>query len=348
MHTENKFYKICIFLFLLTLLLWLSIFPLKSSFDTGDVAVEGLYLFCALLSLLIIYKLDDARLVAGWFLFVYGLFVDFLDEFTHEPDFLSVYFEAFLTASGLLIIASGFYYHLREWEQTNEQLRYEISFKETLLDVMRHDLLNLANVVKGYSDLLSKTNPDPDTTRYLDKIRKGNDAQIKMIKDISELARLESVTAITFQEMDLSLILKEALNESAFLYHERNIQIINELEGAYPVHANNILKQAFVNILSNAAKYSPEGSSVRIYAEDVDAYWRINIADSGPGIADEDKVHIFKRFSRAHKGSTSGSGIGLAIVWHIILLHKGSVNVHDNPAGGSIFSLEIPKVNSEF
>ncbi|MBP2030700.1 PAS domain S-box-containing protein [Methanohalophilus levihalophilus] len=84
-------------------------FPLKSPFDIEDVFIEGIYLLFALFSLYMIYRLGSFSLLLGWFIFIYGLTFDFLDEFTKEPDLFSVHLEGFLTAAGLLIIAVGFY-----------------------------------------------------------------------------------------------------------------------------------------------------------------------------------------------------------------------------------------------
>ncbi|MEA1985793.1 MAG: PAS domain-containing sensor histidine kinase [Euryarchaeota archaeon] len=422
--------------------------------------------------------MNNVRLLTGWFLFVYGLLFDLLDEFTKEPDLFSVHFEAFLTSSGLLLIALGFYNHFRDWDQTktelqqnhrrmelaseieqqgvwevdlkedktyfsphcylilgydshnrmdlniwkalihpedadfvlpaikqamlqrkpidnefrmkaangewrwihikagffdvnsnseldllvgtaiditarkkaedklhlyNGRLKHEIDFKEMLLDILRHDLLNPAGVVKGYADILSGKDLDPQVTGYVEKIKKSNDALIVLINNASELARIQSLEEIPFRRMDLSSMIDETLDELDPVFRKKDIAIVNELKGAYPIKANPILKLVFVNLFSNAAKYSPEGSIVRVYIEDSNDFWRVNIVDSGPGIADEDKNKIFERFSRVHKGNIKGSGIGLAIVRHILKLHQGDVGVKNNPQGGSIFFAGIRK-----
>lgn len=107
--------------------------------------------------------------------------------------------------------------------------------------------------------------------------------------------------------------------------------------------ANHVMHDVFFNLLSNAIKYSPDGAKIIVAVEDAGQRWRISFKDSGPGVADKDKERIFERFLRLERGNIKGTGLGLAIVKRAVELHSGRTWVEDNPEGGSIFYVEIPK-----
>jgi signal transduction histidine kinase len=90
-------------------------------------------------------------------------------------------------------------------------------------------------------------------------------------------------------------------------------------------------------------KYAPKGKRIIIDSIDTGEFWRIRVIDFGEGISDADKPRIFDRFLRIEKKGVKGSGLGLAIAERIVELHKGRIWVEDNPEGGAVFVVEIPK-----
>ncbi|MGM0770736.1 MAG: sensor histidine kinase [Halobacteriota archaeon] len=106
-----------------------------------------------------------------------------------------------------------------------------------------------------------------------------------------------------------------------------------------------MIEEVFINLISNAVKYSPENEDIIIGVKDQNENWTVTIADSGEGIPDKDKNMIFDRFKRAVGDcNVKGSGLGLAIVKRIVELHGGEVGVEDNPNGlGSVFWVTLKK-----
>ena len=104
------------------------------------------------------------------------------------------------------------------------------------------------------------------------------------------------------------------------------------------------LTQALVNLLSNAAKYSPIGSAIDLVIEPRGEMLRLAVADRGPGISAEDRENLFRRFMRLHADGEEqyGVGLGLYLTKRIAEAHGGAVGVDDRPGGGSVFWLEIP------
>jgi two-component system sensor histidine kinase MprB len=94
------------------------------------------------------------------------------------------------------------------------------------------------------------------------------------------------------------------------------------------------LERAVMNILDNAAKWSPPGGHVGVTLE-ANSAWHLTVTDQGPGIAPEDLPHIFERFYRAESArSMPGSGLGLAIVRNVVTSHGGSIDVTSSSTGG--------------
>lgn len=107
------------------------------------------------------------------------------------------------------------------------------------------------------------------------------------------------------------------------------------------------IAQVLSILLHNAVSYTPEGGRIELaltYCKDHRFSYTITVSDTGVGITDEDKKHIFDRFYRAEKSrSTKGHfGLGLAIAYEIVSTHHGRITVQDNPAGGSIFKVRMP------
>lgn len=106
------------------------------------------------------------------------------------------------------------------------------------------------------------------------------------------------------------------------------------------------LRQALVNILDNAVKYSPEGGSISVSVESTGGRVVITVADSGPGIAAEHRPKVFERFYRVDKArsrNAGGAGLGLAIAQWAVRAHRGELTADQNKDGGCIFRMEFPR-----
>lgn len=226
----------------------------------------------------------------------------------------------------------------------SEQLEKSNELKDLFADILRHDLLNPAGIVKGFLSVLIQKETDPFMLDALKKIELSNQKLIDMIEMASKLSRLESVEDIEFSEIDIGLMLNDARTNLGALFSSKCMNVVCRFDGAYTAKANIMIEDVFVNLLSNAVKYSPPKSTIYIDIFDVGDMWKVEITDFGEGISDEDKPHVFERFKRVNKSSTKGHGIGLAIVKKIVDLHGGNVGVRDNSSGvGCVFWATVKK-----
>jgi signal transduction histidine kinase len=108
------------------------------------------------------------------------------------------------------------------------------------------------------------------------------------------------------------------------------------------------IMQVFINLLTNASKYSPDETTIAISAKTDRGRVRIAVTDQGIGIPEEDQPHIFERFYRVPSQSMSsvvGSGLGLTIVKTLVEMHRGNVGVTSKLGSGSMFWFTLPQVS---
>jgi two-component system sensor histidine kinase MprB len=108
------------------------------------------------------------------------------------------------------------------------------------------------------------------------------------------------------------------------------------------------LERAVLNLLDNAAKWSPDGATVRVAVRRAGDRVRVSVADEGPGIAAADLPHVFERFYRAESArSLPGSGLGLAIVAQVAATHGGTARAEAVASGGALLTVDLPAVSHE-
>ncbi|WP_135606878.1 GAF domain-containing protein [Methanococcoides sp. NM1] len=225
-----------------------------------------------------------------------------------------------------------------------EDLEHSNELKELFSDIMRHDLLNPAGIVKGYAELLLEMEDDEKKHDMVQTIERNNKKLIDMIENAARFAKLDTFEEIEFQEMDIALVIEGVIGNFRPNIEEKQMIVEFDHKGAYPARANPMIEDVFSNLLSNAIKYSPEKERIIIDIYDAGGDWKVSVTDLGEGVADENKPELFERFKRVTKKGIKGTGLGLAIVKKIIDLHGGSVGVEDNPEGrGSIFWVILEK-----
>ncbi|MDD5474250.1 MAG: PAS domain S-box protein [Candidatus Methanoperedens sp.] len=227
--------------------------------------------------------------------------------------------------------------YARELEESNRM-------KDLFTDIMHHDLMNPLNIAKGYAELLREVETDSQKAVYVETIERNMVKGIDLMESTTLLSRLESLESIEFKEMDLREVIAEVIENLGPLATGAQMTIENNITQSMPARANKIIEEVFVNLISNAVKYAPAGKRIIVDGEEKGDCWRIRVVDFGEGIKDAYKDMIFERFRRKEKKGVKGSGLGLAIAGKIMELHKGRIWVEDNPGGGAIFVVEIPKL----
>ncbi len=229
-------------------------------------------------------------------------------------------------------------------KQYSLELKHSKELKDPFTDILRHDLINPATVIKGYVEHLIEVKNESQKEDALKAIERNNKKLIGLIENAANLAKIENMDELDFETVDLKEIIEEIMDKLKPKMDYKDMKVIFNPTGEYPADVYTTIEDVFSNLIGNSTKYSPSGSTITINIDDLEDLWKISITYEGEGISNKDKPHIFDRFKRAHKVNVKGSGLGLAIVKRIIELHEGSVGIEDGPDGkGTKFNVLLKK-----
>lgn len=171
------------------------------------------------------------------------------------------------------------------------------------------------------------------------------DRLAKILDSLLDISKIESRSLrVNLKKIDICLIGKDAINMLQKKAAAKNVAIETACPEQLMVWADpDQLLRVFVNLIDNAVKYSEENGRVRIGVDEDRDFIKIHIKDSGIGIAQKDKPHVFERFTR-FRDNIKGSGLGLSICKGIIEMHKGTLWVESEPGKGSTFYFTLRKV----
>jgi len=239
----------------------------------------------------------------------------------------------------------------RELEEANLRLSELNQMKDVFLSTASHELKTPLSSVIAYAELLEENDETLDRNQrgeFLHRLRGEAGRLLQLIEDILDLSRIES-GKLTLRRRPIATheIARAAIETASGLARKHEVTIEEKLDDSLPALVLDEVKmrQVVVNLLTNAIKFSPSGSVVRISTrrEGTDAL--IEVSDRGPGIQPDESTHIFELFGQGVRGGpqeTSGLGIGLHLVKRLSELHGGHVGVNSGLESGSIFWVRLP------
>jgi len=235
-------------------------------------------------------------------------------------------------------------------QDVSRQMKLDNMRKEFVANVS-HELRTPLTSIKTYAEtLLDGAMDDTETAKnFLTVIDEEAGRMTLLVSDLLELSRIDSKqAALEMDVVDLVSLLRLTVRQSQFLANTKNQQILLEAsETPCFVEANaSRINQVISNILSNAIKYSPENTEVKVTMETTEKYYRIFVTDQGMGIPQESIGRIFERFYRVDKArarAMGGTGLGLAIVKEIMEEHGGKVHVTSQMGHGTTMVLRFDK-----
>ncbi len=234
-------------------------------------------------------------------------------------------------------------YSERELKNYAAKLEKANRLKDLFTDIIRHDVLNPLGIIKLASEQLIVKAMEAESSNKLMMIKRNAYKLIDLVKSASMYTMLMDAEKLEKSLIDLNDIFRATSNDFMSQIKEKNMKLEFLSKGECYVMANPMIESVFSNLLSNAIKYSPPGGKIEVSITDESEHCTIYFKDQGYGIKDEDKGKLFTRFTRLDKKGVKGTGLGLAIVKRVVELHNGKVWIEDNPKGGSVFYVQIPK-----
>jgi signal transduction histidine kinase len=224
-------------------------------------------------------------------------------------------------------------------------------FYTDLISVVAHDLKTPISAVKGFIELVQQIGPLSDQQQHFsERALLSLERMERLIANLLEYARIDTSTELHLSNCDLPALIHEALELLEGAAIQRQIQIHVNVDESLPhIKADvRLLSQVVNNLIGNAIKYNRDGGQVWIRAADEQAFVRVDVQDTGVGIAEGDQQRVFERFFRS-KSSThkkvEGTGLGLTIAEMVIQKHGGHIWVESVPGEGSTFSFTLPRVS---
>ncbi len=241
--------------------------------------------------------------------------------------------------------------YLLVFHNITETKRLEKVKREFVANVS-HELKTPLTAIKGFIETLEEDLEDSPYFKFIQIIRRNTDRLINIVQDLLLLSELENET-MTNKLMTTSIDLNMLLDNLKPLFEqklaEKNLTFDITIEKDFPLIQLDSyrIEQVFVNLINNSIKFTEKGG-ITIYAKKLNANKvQIEFYDTGAGIPAEDQERIFERFYISEKSRSkkfSGTGIGLSIVKHIILLHNGSINVDKSYVNGTKFIIILPRL----
>ena len=174
----------------------------------------------------------------------------------------------------------------------------------------------------------------------IEAMQRDVDRMNRLVEQLLKMARIEGLPLDVTHLVDLNEVVIEAISLLAPLAIRQGKELVRaEFEAPVTVQGNRpALVTALVNLIENALAHAPVGSAIEV---ELSADGKIQVLDRGPGVPENERDAIFRRFHRGRARGTSGAGLGLAIVAEIAAAHGGSVAAASRPGGGSIFCLQV-------
>ncbi|MFC4427113.1 tetratricopeptide repeat protein [Deinococcus navajonensis] len=230
--------------------------------------------------------------------------------------------------------------------QLNEQLRRANEELDAFSYTIAHDLRAPVRHIKGFVELLRSvvdTSANPKTERFLGVIENASDRLDLLIGAMLNFAR-QSREPLRLTEVSLGQVVESVQEELAAQLPE---QRVSWRIGPLPVIKGDatLLRQVWINLLSNALKYSRprEESVIEVWAERQGSFWAMHVRDNGVGFNAQYADRLFGVFQRLHpQDEFEGTGVGLATVQRIVVRHGGEVSATSSPGEGATFTFTLP------
>jgi len=210
-----------------------------------------------------------------------------------------------------------------------------------------HELRTPLTAIKGFTETLQEETKDEQSAHYISIIRRNTDRLINIINDLLSISELEARSIeLQFGEVDLHDLVENLIRTFDPRVKAKGLYLKLDAARDLPVvEADSFrLEQMFINLIDNAIKYSERGG-IDIVLRPVTRGISIVVKDTGIGIPQEHLARVFERFyvvDKSRSRKMGGTGLGLSIVKHVVMMHRGTIEVESAIGVGSTFTITLP------
>lgn len=226
-----------------------------------------------------------------------------------------------------------------------------LEMKKDFIANASHELKTPITIIRGFAEMIHDNPELPLATmnEMTQKIVKNCQRMTRLIRDLLTLSDIDNIPLSRLEACDLFDMVSQCCGTIHDLFPEAVINIQHHPEQDMIILAEpSLMELAIMNLLENAAKYSPNQPQIDVYLEKEGAKIKLSIADKGMGIPKQDLEHIFERFytvDKAHSKKMGGSGLGLSIVQNVIHKHFGQISIESELGTGTIVTITLPEAD---
>lgn len=244
---------------------------------------------------------------------------------------------------------------LRNVQTSLVELQNLDAAKDAFISTVNHELRTPLTSIIGYLDFIrdqDMTRANPELEKYLEVLDRNAQILLNLVESMLSISKLDAEGGKLAED---KVSINEVIDNAIFIIkpvsEKSNIAItFNADEELFVQGDAGQLSQVYINLIANAVKFSPAGSTVEIILDVTKGsngreFSRVQVHDNGIGIPQEDIDHLFTRFFRAKNadaGQFPGTGLGLSIVQQVVTRHEGKVSVSSVLGKGTTFTVEIP------
>ncbi|MFK4412443.1 two-component system phosphate regulon sensor histidine kinase PhoR [Bacillus sp. RC251] len=229
-----------------------------------------------------------------------------------------------------------------------DELNAMEKMRQEFVSNVSHEIQSPLTSIKGFARALQDDNLSEEKRKhYLTIIETETTRLSKLSQNLLKLTLLESEEytpeKVTYR---LDQQLKQIVLNSEPLWAEKEIELELDLEKVHIIADQESMSQVWINLIHNSIKFTPSGGTITIQLQEHEKFVEIRIRDTGIGISEKQKQHIFERFFKADSSRNrayGGSGLGLAIVKKVVDLHQGEIKVESEEGNGTEFIVCILK-----
>ena len=239
----------------------------------------------------------------------------------------------------------------RELEAASEAATAATRAKSEFLANMSHELRTPLNSILGFSDLLGSqlaSSLSERQTHFLKNIHDAGEHLLRLINDVLDLSKVEARRIELHREtIDVDALLAPVRQTALGEAGRRTLHFDADVAPGLAVNVDPLrIRQILLNLISNAAKFTPSGGTISLRASVKDETLELEVADTGIGIPADKVSRVFGTFERFHEGhyEAQGTGLGLALTKQLVELHGGTIDFVTAEGRGTRFTIHLPQV----